>query len=252
MALKETGLHAYVINLARATERMSHMQSELERLKWPFTRIEAVLGEELSEPIEDFDEKRFKLLTGKQKNKQEIGCYFSHIKTLKCFLETDAEHALILEDDINIPDSLPTLLNTAIRHGSHWDLLRLTSSREGKFIKIAQLDDVHQLAYNTNVLKNTGAYLISRYAAERCVEHMLPMRLPYDVALDRDWDFGFKTACIHPFPIKLEDFPGQIPKAPRIRIFRATTFHLFHLLDRFRRRHWRRKLYKEISNDIPS
>lgn len=237
--------HAYVINLARATERMAHMQSELDRIQIEFTRIDAVLGDQLSEPIEDFDEKRFNRLTGKHRNKREIGCYFSHIKALKSFLKTSAEHALILEDDINLPDTLPALLAEAIKHSAHWDLLRLTSSRKGVLIHIAPLNDTHQLAYNTKVLKNTGAYLINRKAAERCIKYMLPMRLPYDVALDREWDFGFKTACITPFPIKLEDFPGQIPKAPRIRIYRATTFHLFHLLTRFQRAKQRKRYARE-------
>ena len=245
MTSESTTPHAYVINLARATDRMAHIQSELNRIQRGFTRIEAVLGDQLSEPIKGFDEKRFNRLTGKHRNKREIGCYFSHIKALKCFLETSSQHALILEDDIKLPDTLPVLLAEAIKHSAHWDLLRLTSSRKGEFIKIAQLDDTHQLAYNTKVLKNTGAYLINRNAAERCIKHMLPMRLPYDVALDRDWDCGFKTACIVPFPIKLEDFPGQIPKAPRIRNYRATTFHLFHILTRFQRIKHRKRYARE-------
>ena len=180
--------HAYVINLAKATDRMAHMRSELNRVQIDFTRIEAVLGDELSEPINDFDERRFNQLTGKHRNKREIGCYFSHIKALKSFLETSAEHALILEDDIHLPDTLPALLGEAIKHSAHWDLLRLTSSRKGDFINIAQLDDAHQLAYNAKVLKNTGAYLINRNAAERCIKYLLPLRLRYDVALDREWD----------------------------------------------------------------
>ncbi|HAW20616.1 MAG TPA: glycosyl transferase [Flavobacteriales bacterium] len=237
--------HAYVINLAKATDRMAHMRSELNQVQIDFTRIEAVLGDELSEPINDFDERRFNQLTGKHRNKREIGCYFSHIKALKSFLETSAEHALILEDDIHLPDTLPALLGEAIKHSAHWDLLRLTSSRKGDFINIAQLDDAHQLAYNAKVLKNTGAYLINRNAAERCIKYLLPMRLPYDVALDREWDCGFKTACITPFPIKLEDFPGQIPRAPRIRIYRATTFHLFHLLTHFQRIKHRKRYARE-------
>jgi len=217
------------------------MDLELKRAKLDYTRIEAVLGDQLPEPIGNFDERKFNILTGKHRNKREIGCYFSHIKALKSFLLSDAHHALILEDDINLPDTLPVLLTEAIKQSAHWDLLRLTSSRKGEFLKIAQLDDTHQLAYNTKVLKNTGAYLINRNAAERCIKYMLPMRLPYDVALDRDWDSGFKTACIVPFPIKLEDFPGQIPKAPRIRIYRATTFHLFHLLTRLQRKFHRKR-----------
>jgi len=247
MALDERELHTYVINLARATERMKHMQSELDRLNLPFTRIEAVLGDELPEPIKNFDERQFNIRTGKHANKREIGCYFSHIQALRRFLETDARHALILEDDINLPDSLESLLDAAIQHGSHWDLLRLTSSRQGEYIKIAELDEIHQLAYNTRVLKNTGAYLINRHAAQKCLKHLLPMRLPYDVALDRDWACGFKTACITPFPIELEDFPGQIPKAPRIRVFRSTTFHLFHLSDRISRIRYRRSLGRKLS-----
>lgn len=233
--------HAYVINLRDATARMAHMQSELESAQIDYTRIEAVKGDLLSEPIEDFDEKKFNILTGKHRNKREIGCYFSHIAALRTFLSSDAKHALILEDDINLPDNFSTLIQEAIKHSAHWDLLRLTSSRTGEFIKITQLDDTHQLAYNTKVLKNTGAYLINRNAAERCIKYLLPMRLPYDVALDRDWDCGFKTACIVPFPIKLEDFPGQIPKAPRIRIYRATTFHLFHILTRLQRKFHRKR-----------
>lgn len=242
MILKTQTPHAYVINLERATDRMEHMQSELERIQLNYTRIEAVLGDKLAEPIKDFNERRFKIRTGKHRNKREIGCYFSHMKALQCFLRSSSEYALILEDDINLPSNLTQLIEAAITHGSKWDLLRLSSSREGAYLRIAQLDETHRLAYNTKVLKNTGAYLINRSAAEKCLDHMLPMSLPYDVALDREWDYGFKTACIVPFPIQLEDFPGQIPKAPRIRLYRSTTFHIFHLLTRFQRKNYREKL----------
>jgi glycosyl transferase family 25 len=226
---------AYVINLKNATQRWSHMQQALQRVDIPYTRVEAVYGDQLPEPIQSFNEKRFNILTGKQRNLREIGCYLSHINALQQFLLSTDSHALILEDDVDLPETLPQLLTQAISHSAQWDLLRLTSSRQGRYLTIAPLNQDYDLAYNTRVLKNTGAYLINRTAAQACVDKMLPMCLPYDVALDRDWDYGFKTACIVPFPIKLEDFPGQIPKAPRIRRYRATTFHLFHILTRYQR-----------------
>ena len=68
------------------------------------------------------------------------------------------------------------------------------------------------LAYNPEFVKNTGAYLINRKAAQACTQKMLPMQLPYDVALDRDWDFDFKTACIVPFPVVCKNFVTQIHK----------------------------------------
>jgi len=232
----------YVINLAGATQRMQHMIGQLQRLCLPFTRIEAVLGASLQEPIKGFDEKHFNILTGKHASKGEIGCFFSHIQTLETFLTTSSTYALVLEDDVILPGNLLTLIQQACDYREKWDLLRLTSSREGAFLSIADLDGEYKLAYNTRVLKNTGGYLINRKAAARCIQHLMPMRLPYDVALDREWDCGFKTACIHPFPIQLAPFEGQIRKAPRIRRYRATSFHLFHLYSHFQRK-WYRQNY---------
>lgn len=239
--------HVFFINLDRATQRREHMELQLKTLGLPHTRIEAVLGKDLKEPIAGFDEKRFHLLTGKRKSPGEIGCYFSHIKALKAFLETDKPYALILEDDVTLPADLPALLIASIQHSQTWDLLRLSSSRQGEFLPISPLENGYTLAYNLKVLKNTGGYFINRPAAQACVAKMLPMCLPFDVALDREWDFGFKTACITPLPLALADFEGQITKAPRIKLYRATTFHLFHILTHLQRKKHRRAYAKKLS-----
>lgn len=242
---------AYVINLDSAKGRWEHMKSQLAALDVPYVRIEAVLGRDLTFPDSGFNEKKFQILTGKQKNPAEIGCYMSHLKAFREFLKTASEWALILEDDVTLPSDINDLLSRAMKHRHAFDVLRLTSSREGDYLDVARLDVMHLLAYNTRVLKNTGAYLINRKAAQACVAKMLPMCLPYDVALDRDWDFGFKTACIVPFPVKLEAFDGQIPKAPRVRRYRATTFHLFHWLTRLQRIYFRRKYAEQSKRGNP-
>lgn len=238
-------LQTFVINLKDATKRWAHMKEALDKVGLAYTRIEAVLGKDLEEPIHEFNERRFNILTGKHKNYGEIGCYLSHIKALKEFLKSGSDYALILEDDVNLPDQLPKLITEAITHDQHWDLLRLSSSRDGQYIKITNMSSDSELVYNTRVLKNTGAYVINRKAAKSCVDKMLPMCLPYDVALDRDWDFGFKTACIIPFPVACEDFATQINKAKRIRRYRSTTFHLFHTLTRYQRIKHRKRYARE-------
>ncbi len=240
----------YLINLDRATERMEQMDAQLKALSIPYTRISAVLGDLLDDPIDDFDDIGFRIRTGKHRNKREVGCYFSHIKCLRAFLATDQPHALILEDDAILPESLPTVIDSALEHASKWDLLRLSSSREGSYIDIAELADSRSLGINTRVLKNTAAYMINRKGAERCLERILPMQWPYDVALDRDWAIGIQTACVHPFPIALAEVPGQIPKAPRVKLLRSTTFHLFHIIDRFCRGRYRRKAARQIIQSI--
>ena len=92
-------IRAFIINLDKATERMKHMRSEIEPTAIPYTRIEAVYGPALAEPIKGFNEKRFNILTGKVQNLREVGCYLSHIRALEAFLESDANYGLVLESN---------------------------------------------------------------------------------------------------------------------------------------------------------
>ncbi len=214
--------------------------------KFPMSGLRGVYGDLLSEPVKGYDEHQYHVLNGKVTNKREIGCYFSHLEALRLFLKTEIFHALILEDDVTLPENITPLLEEAMSYSKAWDILRLTSSREGEFLDIGSLQNGFKLAYNTRVFKNTGAYMINRHAAQCSLKHMRPMRLPYDVALDRDWDFGFRTACIVPFPVKLEtEMPSQIPRAERLRLHRSTTFHLFHLKTHFERKRHRRQYYRQ-------
>lgn len=230
-------IHAYVINLQDASQRRENMHEDLEALSIPYTRIEAIHGDDLTLPIDEYNERKFNILTGKTANKRMIGCYLSHIKALCEFLKSDQPFALILEDDAVLPKETTSLLEGILEHKADWDMVRLSSEREGRYLPFASLPHGFELVYNTRVLKNTAAYLVNRHAAQCCVDKMLPMCLPYDIALDREWDFGFRTACVTPFPVKLNaNEPSQIPRAKRIRIFRATTFQRrFHRTRTFRK-----------------
>ena len=211
------------------------------------TRIDGVYGDLIAEPIPNYNERKYQILHGKTTNKREVGCYFSHIKTLRQFLDSNAEHALVLEDDIHLPEDILQLIKQAKNFSKYWNLLRLTAFKPGKHLRFAQLNEKFALSYNLKVLKNTGAYVIDRTAAQCVLEKMLPMFLPYDVALDREWHYGFKTACISPLPIPLNmELPGQIPPAKKIRFYRSTSFHAFHTMTHLERI-WHRRRYFNAS-----
>jgi glycosyl transferase, family 25 len=55
---------------------------------------------------------------------------------------------------------------------------------------------------------------VDRRAAKAFVECLLPMWLPFDHAVDREWNFGLSAACILPFPASQtdHDFPSSIQK----------------------------------------
>ncbi len=232
----------YLINLDTAAERLQRMDARLKELGIAYERVSAVIGDQLSEPIGGFNPSGYRIRTGKQTNKREVGCYFSHMEVMRRFLKGDSSHALILEDDAELPDGFAALLDKVMATTDHWDLLRLSSSRKGNYLDICDIDDEHRLSINTKVLKNTAGYMISREGAKRCLEGLLPMCRPYDVALDRDWSLGIRTACVVPLPIGHGEIPSQIPRTDRAPFWRATTFHLFHLLDRIRRSQYRRRI----------
>lgn len=239
-------MHAYVINLAHATERWKLIKKQLIAHQIEHSRIEGVYGSHLIQPIADYNERKYQILHGKTTNKGEVGCYFSHIKTLRAFLGSNANHALVLEDDVQLPDNILNLIEQALHFSKYWNLLRLTAFTPGEHLSFADLADGFQLSYNLKVLKNTGAYVIDRHAAQCVLQKMLPMCLPYDVALDREWHYGFKTACISPLPIPLNmELPGQIPPAKKIRFYRSTSFHAFHAFTHLERKWHRRQFYKD-------
>ena len=240
----------FLINIDDAHERRQLMEDQLGRLNIPYSKISAVHGDLLEFPIDGFDETGFKINTGKCRNNLEVGCYLSHITALKVFLESDSDHALILEDDALLPDCLVALLESAVEHSSIWDLLRLSSLREGKFIELVPLVENYHLVINTRVLKSTAAYFISRHGAQRCLERLQPMSWPYDVALDRDWSIGIRTACVLPFPVAFSEMPSQIPKSRRIKFLRATTFHFYHFIDHFQRIIYRRKIARRCQSNM--
>lgn len=239
-----------LINLDRATDRLQQMDEQLQRLGISYRRVAAVEGATLAEPIDDYDKAGYRIRIGKQTNKNEIGCYFSHINAMRALLDSDASHALILEDDALLPDDIHALLEELLEHGEHWDMVRLSSSRIGVYLPVCDLSADRRLVINTRVLKNTAGYLINRKGAERCLDCLLPMQRPYDVAIDRDWSMGLRTACVIPFPITSGEAASQIPQAPRARFWRSTTFHLLHFADHVRRRIHRKGVHRRVIRKI--
>jgi glycosyl transferase family 25 len=171
-------------------------------------RVSGVDGQQIELPHPDYDERRYRLYHGKKINKGEIGCYFSHMKALRMFLESDAERALICEDDITAKPELRETLEEAAIYREHWDLLRVNSLHAPTHVPIKKLKN-GKLVIPVYWTGGTGAYLVNRKAAERIVTLLLPMYLPYDHALDQVWKLGITAMMIHPFPIALNEFSQQ-------------------------------------------
>jgi glycosyl transferase family 25 len=201
----------YLINLDGAKDRLSLMQAKCELAGLPFERVPAVEGKELSFPIDDFQETAYTFLHGRRRNPGEIGCYLSHIECARRLLASEAQYALILEDDLTFPPDLHQLLQGAVSAAEDWDILRLSTVNSGKKYPFRRISPQRSLALALTREKGSGAYLINRRAAHWFVERLLPMQLPFDLAFDIEYLAGLRSVFVTPVPIGQDTgLPSQI------------------------------------------
>jgi len=193
----------YIINLDRSPERLSNFMQSFGAVGLEIVRVPAVDGSELTLPHPDYDERKHRLYHGKQTSMGTIGCYFSHIKALRQFLESDEETALICEDDVSAKPELPLVLDKVLSLKKHWDLLRLNCWRIPTHVPVQTLTMGYRLSVPVYWTGGTGSYYVNRKAAERIIAYSLPMYLPYDHAFEQNWRMGLTTMMVVPFPIVL-------------------------------------------------
>lgn len=217
-------LAVYLINMAGAQGRLQAMQAKLAAVGLDFSRFPGVDGRAIDFPIPEFDERAYATLHGRKRTPPEVGCYLSHVGAARAFLDSDADLALILEDDVSFqPDFLDTL-DRAAQWPGDWNILRLTTVNKGRKYPFRDLGNGRWLAMALTREKGAGAYVIDRQAAAWFTGDLLPMRLAWDIAFDLEFDAGLRAAFVDPLPAsQISDFETQIQsglaayKLPRSR-----------------------------------
>jgi len=199
-------MKAYLINLDRAKDRLETSRQTLQQAGIEMVRIKAVDGALLQRPYKNYSQTLYRLFHGKKTIPSELGCYFSHLKAMQKFLETDDEYALILEDDIGAGTGSREIIEAAIQFGGFWDILRLSGLRNGHPWKVVELKSGYHLCVNMARQTGAGAYVVNRRAAKKMLKTMKTMKVPYDHAFDREWFYGLKALCVNPFPFDQRAF----------------------------------------------
>lgn len=105
-------MKTFLLNLDRCTERLEHMRQVLAALNFPYERVSAICGAELSEEelARFFDADRSLAANRSRMTVGEIGCALSHDLIYQRMMEEGIECALVLEDDIDISPEFPRAL----------------------------------------------------------------------------------------------------------------------------------------------
>ncbi len=194
-------LQAYVINLDGAAKRWKHIQRIFAEAEMTFERVAGIDGKTLQWEPSQYHEPSYRFLHGRVTNPSELGCYLSHLAALRRFLEGDAKFALICEDDITFGPDLPNVLEAALARPLLWNILRLSGLSDGHPLRVDRVWGDYFFCISLDRIKGAGAYLIDRKAAQVFATQLLPMKLPYDHAIDREWFYHLRAAAILPFPV---------------------------------------------------
>ena len=96
----------YLINLDDSTDRLATATQSLRVAHMDFERVPAYDARQKN-PLEipGYDEQRALGYMGRKLKGGELGCYMSHLDCVRRFLTTDADYAVVLEDDMTIAAS---------------------------------------------------------------------------------------------------------------------------------------------------
>lgn len=190
-----------VINLDRDADRLAHMQVQLARLALPFERFPALRGDALPTDLARYFPFGAHLSLG------EIGCYASHLAIMQR-VAAGRTAALILEDDVGLPDDLPRALESLLAAlPQRWDIVRLSYHTKLTAQPLAQLGGGRTLVRYSHVPTTTGAYLLSPRGARAFLAER-PRSLPIDHDLRRVWDWDLDTYGVSP-PLVRDGVLGQ-------------------------------------------
>lgn len=175
----------FVINLNRDTARLARIEALFGARGLAFTRVEAIDAKALSE-AEIASLSAYPAPVSIRLRPGEVACYLSHIKAWRMLLDSDAAHAAIFEDDIDIStDAADVLAAIDAWMPEDADIIKLETSLKPAEIapEIASTVGGRTLHRLAGCHIGTAGYIISRSAAARMVAKSQRLKMAVDTML---------------------------------------------------------------------
>ncbi len=202
----------FVINLLRSPDRRRVIDGRLGELGLDHEFFPAADGAALTEDdLVNYDRKARLGAFGCDLVPNELGCYLSHYRIYEKIVAEHIPRALILEDDVEVSDDLPAILEALADAPADWELVRLSGLRARKGRKISEIAPGYSVVRLLDVACGAQAYLLNRQGAEKLTAYGKKIIRQVDVMLDRYWDSGLRIMAVQPYPVQPSgDFESTI------------------------------------------
>lgn len=180
----------YLINLDDSTARLQSASLQLNREAVDFIRVPAFDGRgKNSSDFTDYDKKTAIAYMGRPLRGGEMGCYYSHLKCIDLFLASNNDYAVVIEDDVAIPNDglkkLQKILSWLEMHHVDWDVMNFGAQKNKIYTSLQNIDGHHVVKAHYFPMTTTGI-VWSRKGAQSFVESHPLIYAPIDNTL-REW-----------------------------------------------------------------
>ena len=195
----------YLINLKKSPERLAKSKKRLEEQNIGFTRVEGVLGQDLSE--DEIKQHYCPALNAKKYHtaltKGQIGCYLSHRKVWQLIAEGDDDFGIIMEDDFVLPGNLPKAIDCIKNIDFSWDLIKLAAyqSRERKVAFEQALNDDFNIIVHAKPMSGGAATALTKVAARKLLAGTNKFGRPCDTDIQNFWETNVNVLSLMPYPV---------------------------------------------------
>lgn len=178
----------YLINLDDNTERFDTASQQLAAQGIEFIRVSAFDGRKLR-PMDHplYNQQRCHDYMGRELVGGEIGCYMSHLDCAKKFIATDADFAVVLEDDFKTSQNLKLKVQSTVDFlesiKMNWTLINIGNEKlkiSSKVVDIEVGGDRHALHRAHYFPMTTTGLLWNRKGASAFIASSTEIFAPVD------------------------------------------------------------------------
>lgn len=208
---------AFVINLDSDKKLWEGVSERAEKYGVELHRVKALDGRKVA--LKDWvgvDIEAFRHFNGREILPGEYGCYRSHLLALQQFLDDGRPYGLILEDDATITETTAARVQAIVETVRDFDVIKLLNHRTKYLISACTTPANDQVGRSiVGRQGSAAAYLVSRAGAERLLQAIGTMVLPYDVALERFWDTDVRVLSVGENVLELRSRPDGSNISPK-------------------------------------
>lgn len=174
-------MNIFIVNLESSIDRKLVMDKQLSKYNANVEYIKAVDGRKLSQ--EELKRDVF-MYPDIHLSLGEIGCSLSHLKIYQKMIDENISHALILEDDVVIPEDFLERVNKINSTGliERSEPIAILLSNHGARCTKRDRITINDSEYISRIYGSMGgyAYLINLPAAKKLVENLYPIKFESD------------------------------------------------------------------------